>query len=90
MDLLTGFQQPQPHSPRGLVLGGISRVSNGREHQMGTDWDVAALEYRLGLFTRKLYVFLQIYTSFGPSLLRSGVRSRNGSKYRATSCRMAM
>ena len=47
-DFLTGLHQPQAHVPRRLILLGILRVSDRREHEMGADRDVARLEHLLG------------------------------------------
>ena len=75
MEPLAGLHQPQSHLPRRLILRGMFRVSDRREHEMGADRDAARPEHLLGLLAGELNVVLhipprsgaQIYTICGPS-----------------------
>lgn len=60
IDLLTLFYQPKAHLPCGLILHRIARICDGREHEMGADWDVARLKDFLGFLSGELNVFLYL------------------------------
>ncbi len=72
IDLLTGLHQPQAHFPCRLILLGILRVSDRREHEMGADRDVARLEHLLGFLAGELDVLFHVTPKRGADVHQLG------------------
>lgn len=60
VDLLAERHQPKTHLPRRLIFSLITRVGDGREHQVGTDGDLSGLEHLSGPLAGKFNILLHI------------------------------